>query len=216
MDRLRSRDRRRQDVFWNLVATARHLQGPRGCPWDRAQTVPSLLPHLVEEVWEAFCAVRKQRRAHVQEELGDVLYTVVFLALIAEGEGWWSLVSLLEKTRQKMKRRHPHVFGLQHARTAQEAYTHWQAAKQREGLRHASGARLRPLLVELWETLQVRRNVPRTIRQMLQRFARAPRTVRHAAHVPGRPNRPSSRPSAMPAQGTGRSSSQGVSRVGAD
>ena len=113
----------------------------------------SLLPHLIEEVWEVFCAATRQHRADLQEELGDVLYTVVFLTVLAERQGWFDLNSLLVDTRRKMVDRHPHVFGRKRARTAGEAYAHWQAAKRREGLRSGSPAQIRPLLVALWEAL---------------------------------------------------------------
>jgi XTP/dITP diphosphohydrolase len=73
-----------RDPFRALVATARRLQAPGGCAWDRAQTVPSLLPYLVEEAWEVFETVRSRHRRELPEELGDVLYTVLFMALVAE------------------------------------------------------------------------------------------------------------------------------------
>ena len=89
------------DPFWALIATARQLQAPGGCPWDQAQTISSLLPHLIEETWEAFEVVRSGHHKELQEELGDVLYTVLFLTLIAERRGLCRLETLLTKTRQK-------------------------------------------------------------------------------------------------------------------
>lgn len=168
----------RKDPFWDLVATAQRLQRPRGCPWDRAQTVQSLLPHLVEEVWEVFCAVRQRRRAHLEEELGDVLYTVVFLALVAERQGWFDLKTLLAKTQQKMIRRHPHVFGTKRARSPDEAYAHWQRVKRRERPGGASWAGVRPLLVELWDALRVRRHVPVAFQQILDALDSSGRKAR--------------------------------------
>ncbi|MBI3324415.1 MAG: nucleoside triphosphate hydrolase [Candidatus Omnitrophica bacterium] len=149
---------RLRDPFWRLVQTARTLQGPGGCPWDRAQTVSSLLPHLVEEVWEAWCAGGGRRRDHLQEELGDVIYTVVFIALLAERRGWFELRSMLEATAAKMVRRHPHVFGGKSAHTADEAYDAWQAAKHRErrGRRRAavSQTAIRSVLIEICDLLR--------------------------------------------------------------
>lgn len=140
------------DPFWRLVATAKRLQAPGGCPWDRAQTVRSLLPYLIEEAWEVFEAVRSRRQEELQEELGDVLYTVLFLALIAEREGWCTLEALLTTTREKMVRRHPHVFGLISASTPQEAYRRWQASKSLEGRRrHSPTKAFREMLVAWWE-----------------------------------------------------------------
>ena len=163
-----------RDPFWNLVATARRLNGPAGCPWDRAQSVQSLLPHLVEEVWEAFCAGRRRKRRDLEEELGDVLYTVVFLSLLAQRQGWFDLTTLLRNTRQKMVRRHPHVFGSTRAHSAQEAYAHWQAVKRREQHRHASSdsTRVRPLLVALFEALRVQHHAPLVLEKALKALTR--------------------------------------------
>lgn len=141
------------DAFSSLVATARRLQRPGGCAWDRAQTLQSLLPYLVEETWEAFEAIRHNRRGHLREELGDVLYTVLFLSLIAERRGLFSLTSLLQATNRKMIRRHPHVFGDRRANTPGEAYGQWQAAKRREQAPPSRSKQLRPLLVSCWEWL---------------------------------------------------------------
>ena len=144
-----------QDPFWSLVETAQRLQAPGGCPWDRSQTVDSLLPHLIEETWEVFEAVRSRHYEDLQEELGDVLYTVLFLTLIAQRRRWCDLSTLLNKTHEKMIRRHPHVFGAQRASTAHEAYRHWQASKQSEGRsRHSPSHTFQQLLIEWWEWLR--------------------------------------------------------------
>ena len=166
------------EAFQELVATARRLQSSGGCPWDRAQTIPSLLPHLIEEAWEVFCATRSGPRSHLKEELGDVLYTVVFLALIAERRGWFTLSSLLTQTRQKMIRRHPHVFGTHQARTAQDAYRHWQRMKRRESADGSSRVssqqakrHFRALLVEVWEAFHRHPETRHVIRYVLAKQA---------------------------------------------
>ena len=161
------------DPFWNLVDTARYLQGPQGCLWDRQQTFASLLPHLLEEVWELFCAHRGRRNAHLEEELGDVLYTTLFLSLIAERHGRLTLESLLRKTRKKMIRRHPHVFGVRKARTATEAYSAWQQAKRTERNRAPSQKQVKPLLLELWQTLLARRDARRVLEHTLATLRRS-------------------------------------------
>ena len=142
------------DPFWELVATARRLQAPGGCSWDRAQTVTSLLPYLIEETWEVFEVIRSRRYEELQEELGDVLYTVLFLALIAERRGFCRLESMLTVTRGKMVRRHPHVFGASRADSPRAAYRSWQRSKQLEGARrHSPSRRFRKRLVEWWDWL---------------------------------------------------------------
>ena len=142
------------DPFRELVATARRLQGPGGCPWDRVQTVTSLLPCLIEETWEVFEASRSGRGEELPEELGDVLYTALFLALILERQGGPSLDALLAATREKMVRRHPHVFGRKRAGTPRTAYRQWHASKRLEGpRRHSPSKAFRDTLVARWDEL---------------------------------------------------------------
>lgn len=144
------------DPFWELVATARRLQAPGGCAWDRAQTVESLTPYLIEETWEVFDAVRRRRWPAVQEELGDVLYTVLFQSLIAQRQGRGSLRGMLRAVRHKMIRRHAHVFGPRRARTAQKASRRWQASKRREPRQGLSPSReFRRRLVRMWQKLEL-------------------------------------------------------------
>jgi len=117
--------------------------------------VASLLPHLIEETWEVFETVRGRRDEDLRGELGDVLYTVLFMALIAERRGGGSLDSLLVATREKMTRRHPHVFGLKTATTPRAAYRHWQTSKRLEGpRRHSPSKAFRRRLVACWEWLR--------------------------------------------------------------
>jgi len=145
------------DPFWALVATARRLHGPGGCAWDRAQTVNSLLPYLVEETWEVFETVRSRRRKELQEELGDALYTILFLTLIAERRGWFRLDTLLQNTREKMVRRHPHVFAGASAPSKHSAYRQWERMKRQEGkARHSPSKAFREILVAYWDGLHAK------------------------------------------------------------
>lgn len=192
--RLRRVSQRPPDPFWDLVATARRLQGPGGCAWDRAQTLRSLVPYLVEETWEVFEAVQSRRPEHLQEELGDALYTVLFLTLLAERRGVTDLRTVLVETRRKMIRRHPHVFGRSRAATPRDAYATWQAAKRRERKPHASRSKvLRPLLVDWWDALRRQPQAAPALRLALSRLQRA--------------NEQSRRPSARLVRAKGRSSS---------
>ena len=187
--RIRRRTATIPDPFQALVATARTLHGPGGCPWDRAQTVRSLLPHLVEETWEVFCAVRRRRNRELEEELGDVLYTVLFLTLLAERRRHFTLAGLLRKTNQKMRRRHPHVFGDRHARTAGEAYQQWEDVKRTERKRQPSPSkRLRPLMVALWGHLAAHPEAADALEALLRR---AGVTVESSPKISAAPRRPS-------------------------
>jgi uncharacterized protein YabN with tetrapyrrole methylase and pyrophosphatase domain len=169
---------RGHDPFWDLVAIARRLQAPGGCSWDRAQTISSLLPYLIEETWEVFETVRRRRRQGLEEELGDVLYTVLFMTLVAERHGWCRLDRLLQRTRHKMVRRHAHVFGPRRASTPGAAYRSWQASKAQERTAAPSPSKaFRQALVRAWD----------------RSLAAYPRTRRRTS-VRGCSKRPSARP----------------------
>jgi uncharacterized protein YabN with tetrapyrrole methylase and pyrophosphatase domain len=142
-------------AFARLLSTATHLQGPKGCAWDRAQTPATILPYAIEELWEAFHAVRSRRRAALNEELGDALYSLIFLALILERTRRGRLAEVFDEVNRKMVRRHPHVFKGVRAPTARAAYGQWEAIKRREAKRSPSPSReFRQTLVAVWDWLQ--------------------------------------------------------------
>ncbi|HEX7087382.1 MAG TPA: nucleoside triphosphate pyrophosphohydrolase [Vicinamibacterales bacterium] len=97
--------------FDELVRIMARLRAPDGCPWDRAQTIRSLRPFLLEETYEALEAIDRGDAAALCEELGDLLFEVVFLARIAEEEGTFTLEQAVDGVARKLVRRHPHVFG---------------------------------------------------------------------------------------------------------
>ena len=125
----------------SLIATAHRLRAPGGCPWDREQTHQSLVQYLLEETYELIAAVESENRDEVLEELGDVLYQVIFHAdLAAEGSLGepFDLEDVAAVMEAKMKHRHPHVFGdateQEHfaAETGEEVMQNWEAHKRRE------------------------------------------------------------------------------------
>jgi MazG family protein len=87
------------------------LLGPHGCPWDRAQTLETLRPYLIEEAHEVLEALDADDPDEHRRELGDLLFQIVFHAAIREREGHFDLDGVVEAIRSKMIRRHPHVFG---------------------------------------------------------------------------------------------------------
>jgi XTP/dITP diphosphohydrolase len=161
-----------------LVALARRLNGPGGCAWDRAQSTRSLLPHLIEEVWEAFAAARDAQSRAFEDELGDVLYTAVFLALVGQRERRVRLRRMLTGTYRKLYRRHPHVFEAESASTPAAAYQSWQTRKRQEGKRPSASKRLRPMLVEIFERLERSPEFERRLRRWLARQRRVRSTGR--------------------------------------
>ncbi|MCL2003852.1 MAG: MazG family protein [Oscillospiraceae bacterium] len=111
------------------------LRSPEGCPWDREQTHLSIRGNLSEECGELLEAIDAADDALMREELGDVLLQVVFHAQIAGEEGRFTIDDVLTGLCEKLITRHPHVFGEDKARNAEEALTFWKEAKAKEKTR---------------------------------------------------------------------------------
>ncbi|RMG11964.1 MAG: nucleoside triphosphate pyrophosphohydrolase [Planctomycetota bacterium] len=112
------------------------LRGPGGCPWDRRQTHASLRGYLLEETYELLEALDAGDLEHVREELGDLLFQVVFHARIAEEEGRFHLGEVAAGIARKLYGRHPHVFEDGVAPSSDEELARaWAAHKRREGRR---------------------------------------------------------------------------------
>lgn len=120
--------------FQALIDLAETLQGPDGCPWDKEQTFQSLQPYLLEETHELLEAVDLNEDAKIIEELGDLLYIIIFYGKIAEKEKRFSLEQVLDDLKEKLIRRHPHVFGKIQARNIEEVIKHWEEVKQQENI----------------------------------------------------------------------------------
>jgi uncharacterized protein YabN with tetrapyrrole methylase and pyrophosphatase domain len=102
----------------------------RECPWDREQDERSIVPHTVEEAYELADAANQGDDARMLDELGDVLFQVYFLSLLLEERGSGDLAQVAEHCRQKLIRRHPHVFGEREARTAGDVVRNWDQIKR--------------------------------------------------------------------------------------
>ncbi|MEA2411052.1 MAG: nucleoside triphosphate diphosphatase [Thermoleophilaceae bacterium] len=102
------------------------------CPWDREQDERSIVPHTVEEAYELADAANRGDDRKLLDELGDVLFQVVFLSLLLEERGEGSFADVAEHCRQKLVRRHPHVFGDVDASTAGEVLRNWDEIKRGE------------------------------------------------------------------------------------
>ena len=102
------------------------------CPWDREQDERSIVPHTVEEAYELADAAQAGDDAKLLDELGDVLFQVHFLALLLEERGAGDLAAVAEHCRQKLIRRHPHVFGAVEVSDAGEVLRNWDDIKRRE------------------------------------------------------------------------------------
>ncbi len=120
------------DNLKTLVDLMARLRGPDGCPWDRKQNAESLKPFLIEETYEVVDALDEGDPAKVKEELGDLLFQIIFHARLAEERGEFSIHDVIETNVEKMVRRHPHVFGEEKASTAQEVLKNWEEIKKKE------------------------------------------------------------------------------------
>ncbi len=115
-----------------LLAIMAALRDPQtGCPWDRKQTLATIVPHTLEEAYEVADAIERNDLEELPGELGDLLFQVVFYARIAEEEGQFDFLEVVNRLNQKLVERHPHVFaGL----AADEATikANWESGKARE------------------------------------------------------------------------------------
>jgi MazG family protein len=116
-----------------LLWIMQRLRDPEGgCPWDRAQTYQSIVPHTLEEAYEVADAIAREDYDELRDELGDLLFQVVFYAQLAREEGRFDFEAVAGAIADKLERRHPHVFGeLQHADAAAQT-RHWEALKAEE------------------------------------------------------------------------------------
>ncbi len=112
-----------------LIAVLEKLRAPGGCVWDREQTHASLVQYLVEETFELVEAIEAGDRDELIEELGDVLYQVIFHADIAAEAGEFTLEDVARHMREKMVARHPHVFGDATASTPDDVVATWEKVK---------------------------------------------------------------------------------------
>src|SRR5438876_3636903 len=120
------------EKFERLVEIMATLRGPNGCPWDKQQDFNSLKPMLVEEVYEVLEAIEHNDFDGLSEELGDLLLHVVFHAQLGKEAGQFDINTVVEKTSEKLVRRHPHVFGNESVSTAEEVIKNLETIKAEE------------------------------------------------------------------------------------
>src|SRR5881296_718070 len=115
-----------------LVELVEQLRGEGGCPWDKEQTRETLKPMLIEEAYEVLDALDGPDPRDLKEELGDLLFQVVFHAQIAQERGEFRLADIIDRLHEKMIRRHPHVFGEADLKTAKDVLRNWEDIKAAE------------------------------------------------------------------------------------
>jgi ATP diphosphatase len=125
------------DNLAKLVALMARLRAPDGCPWDRAQDYDSVKGLLLEEAYEVIDTVNERDFDALEDELGDLLFQVVFYSQLASEEKRFTIDDVIERVHSKLVRRHPHVFGDVRASNAEEALASWNKVKEQE--REATG-----------------------------------------------------------------------------
>jgi XTP/dITP diphosphohydrolase/tetrapyrrole methylase family protein/MazG family protein/ATP diphosphatase len=116
------------EALRHLDEVTRRLR--RECPWDREQDARSIVPHTVEEAYELADAANRDDTEAMVDELGDVLFQVLFLSLLLEERGEGDLTAVAESCAAKLIRRHPHVYGDRELETAGEVLSQWEEIKR--------------------------------------------------------------------------------------
>ena len=104
-------EKNKQISLTKLKGLVTRLRAPDGCPWDRAQQIKDLKQYILEECYEVLDAIDQPNYQELKEELGDLLFHIVFISEIAEENGLFDLFEVIEGVYHKMLHRHPHVFG---------------------------------------------------------------------------------------------------------
>lgn len=123
-----------KEEFAALVETVARLRGPEGCPWDRKQTHESLKPYVVEETYEVLEAIDSGEPAKLEDELGDLLLQIVLHARIASENGEFDIADVCVRIREKLHRRHPHVFADVQVSGVDDVLHNWEQIKRGEKL----------------------------------------------------------------------------------
>jgi len=125
-------NKKEDKLFSQLTGLMHTLRSKGGCPWDRKQTHKSLKSCLVEETYEVLDAIDKKSPKKLKEELGDLLYQVIFHSEIANERGKFNINNVIEDVYAKLVHRHPHVFGRKKIKTAEKVIEHWNRLKNKD------------------------------------------------------------------------------------
>lgn len=115
-----------------LISLIKKLRAPGGCPWDQKQTKQDIGKYILDEAYEVFDSLGENNPQHIREELGDLLFQILFIAEIASESGEFSLADVMTAIKEKMIRRHPHVFGDVKVNSVREVKENWQKIKRKE------------------------------------------------------------------------------------
>jgi MazG family protein len=124
-------DKKHADIE-KLVGLVKRLRGEDGCPWDKEQTRETLKPMLIEEAYEVLDALDADDPVELKDELGDLLFQIIFHAQIAQEKEEFDLADVIDRSYEKMVRRHPHIFGNADLKTAGDVLRNWEDIKAAE------------------------------------------------------------------------------------
>ncbi len=125
-----------------LIGIIERLRAPDGCPWDRKQTPQTFKRYLLEETHELLEAINDDDPDSIREELGDLLFQLLFLNNLFQEKNLFTLEDVLDTISQKMIHRHPHVFGSERIDSVQELKRKWQEIKKQENAQKANSGDL--------------------------------------------------------------------------
>ena len=141
-----------------LVEVVARLRAPDGCPWDKAQTHRTLIPYLLEEAYELASALEDGDPQAIKEELGDLFLQVLLHAQIEAEEGRFDIADVAQILKEKLIRRHPHVFGTERAESPEEVRAQWEELKREEGQkpRKEKEDLMKPALIRASKYVEIR------------------------------------------------------------
>jgi len=141
--------------FDRLVEIVKILRSPNGCPWDRAQTLESIVENIIEEAYEVVEGINKKDYQKIKEEVGDLILQGVFISQIAEEENKFSLEEALRELNEKLIHRHPHVFKNENLpSTTDEALKVWESKKNEDGDIFSLVPNSLPTLLYIYKVIQ--------------------------------------------------------------
>jgi len=116
-----------------LLQIMKSLRDPKsGCPWDREQTIDSIKGHTIEETYELIDAIDRDDMNDIKDELGDLLFHIIFYSEMADEKGYFDFKSVVEQVSNKLERRHPHVFSDEKAENTEQVKVLWEKIKKQE------------------------------------------------------------------------------------
>lgn len=155
-----------------LLELVARLRAPDGCPWDREQSPATVKRYVLEEAYEVVDAIDHDSPAHVSEELGDLLFMLIFLAHLYGEQGAFRLDEVLQGVAEKMIRRHPHVFANRRVDSSTQVKENWEEIKRQEQSNASLGATLNGLPRSLPALMRAHRFISRLVRTLHRPLSR--------------------------------------------